>query len=120
MDETLSLLAKPNVYADISMMGLLAEPVPLVRALRTWLAEWPEKVMFGTDAFDGGTSQGWEQVAWIASRNARRALTAALAGMIHDGEITQGRARQLARMVLRENAIKAYHLEGRDSSADLH
>jgi predicted TIM-barrel fold metal-dependent hydrolase len=108
--ETLTLLGKPNVYADISMMDLLAEPRALVDALRLWLGEWPEKVLFGTDAFDGGTAQGWEQVAWVASRNARRALTVALDGMVKDGEITPERAREIARMVLRDNAVKAYHL----------
>jgi len=108
--ETLTLLGKPNVYADISMMDLLAEPRALVEALRLWLGEWPEKVLFGTDAFDGGAAEGWEQVAWVASRDARRALAVALDGMVRDGEITPARAREIARMVLRENALKAYHL----------
>lgn len=111
--ETLSLLAKRNVYADISMMDQLAEPAALTRALRMWLAEWPEKVMFGTDAFDAGAGQGWEQVAWVASHNARRALRDALTGMVRDGEITTPRAHELARMVLRENAKVAYQLSGK-------
>lgn len=108
--ETMSQLAKPNVYTDISMMDQLAEPAALSRTLRMWLAAWPEKVMFGTDAFDGGVEQGWEQVAWVASRNARRGLSDALTGMVRDNEITTERARQLARMVLRENAMAAYRL----------
>ena len=108
--ETLTLLGRPNVYADISMMDLLAEPRALVEALRLWLGEWPEKILFGTDAFDGGAAEGWEQVAWVASRNARRALAVALDGMVHDGEISPARAREIARMVMRENALKAYHL----------
>jgi hypothetical protein len=66
--------------------------------------------MFGTDAFDGGDAQGWEQVAWVASHNARVALTAALTWMMRDGEITADRAKEIARMVLRENAVKAYRL----------
>jgi predicted TIM-barrel fold metal-dependent hydrolase len=113
VDETMALLEKPNVYADISMMDILAEPQALALTLRKWLGDSPEKVMFGTDAFDGGDAQGWEQVAWAASRNARHALTEALTGMVHDGEITHDRARELARMVLRENAIKAYHLDAK-------
>ena len=108
--ETLGLLAKPNVYADISMMDQLAEPAALSRTLRMWLAVWPEKVMFGTDAFDGGVQQGWEQVGWVASHNARRALADALGGMVRDNEITGVRARELARMVLHDNAVAAYHL----------
>ncbi len=111
VDETMALLAKPNVYADISMMDQLADPVALSRALRLWLAAWPEKVMFGTDAFDGGVQQGWEQVAWVASHNARHALADALGGMVRDNEITAPRAKQLARMVMHDNAVLAYHLK---------
>ncbi len=110
VDETMALLSKPNVYADISMMDILAESKALANTMRKWLNDSPEKVMFGTDAFDGGDAQGWGQVAWVAQRNARNALTEALTGMMHDGEITRERAEELARMVMRENAIKAYHL----------
>jgi predicted TIM-barrel fold metal-dependent hydrolase len=112
-EETLAMLAKPNVYADISMMGLIAEPAAVARALRMWLAEWPEKVMFGTDAFDGGPAEGWDQVAWVGSRNARREIAGALAGMVRDAEISPQRAREIAMMVLRGNAIKVYGLADR-------
>ena len=108
--ETMSQLGKPNVYADISMMDQVAGAAALSRTLRMWLSVWPEKVMFGTDAFDGGGQQGWEQIAWVASHNARRALTDALTGMVRDGEITAVRAKELARMVMRENAVAAYRL----------
>ena len=110
VQETMMLFNKPNVYADISMMNLVAEPAALASTLRMWLGEWPEKVMFGTDAFDGGDAQGWEQIAWIASHNTRVALAVALSGMVRDREITRDRAKEIARMVLRENAIAAYHL----------
>lgn len=110
VDETMALFAKPNVYADISMMDILAAPDALARTLRMWLSDTPEKVLFGTDAFDGGDAEGWEQVAWVASHNARHALAVALSGMMRDGEITSERARALARMVLRDNAQKAHHL----------
>ena len=108
--ETQGLLAKPNVYADISMMDQLADSVALSNALQLLLRSAPDKVMFGTDAFDGGALQGWEQIGWVASHNARRGLTAALSSMVRENEISPDRARQLARMVLRDNAIKAYHL----------
>ncbi|MDQ6613038.1 MAG: amidohydrolase [Gemmatimonadota bacterium] len=110
VDETMALLSKPNVYADISMMDILAESDALALTLRKWLNDSPEKVMFGTDAFDGGETQGWGQVAWVAAHNARVALTAALTGMMRDGEISRERAEELARMVMRENALKAYPL----------
>jgi len=108
--ETQGLLAKPNVFADISMMDDILSPTVLAGVLRQWLGEYPEKVLFGTDAFDGGIEQGWEQVAWVASNTARRALGIALTGMIRDGEITRDRAQALARMVLRENAASVYGL----------
>ncbi|HEY0778723.1 MAG TPA: hypothetical protein VGD56_12215 [Gemmatirosa sp.] len=108
--ETQALLAKPNVYADISMMDLLVEPAVLAGVLRPWLDEWPEKVLYGSDAFDGGPGQGWEQAAWVASRNARRALGITLTAMLRDGEIDRAGAEALARGVLRENARAAYPL----------
>ena len=111
VQETQLMLGKPNVYADISMMDILAEPGALASTLRLWLAEWPEKVLFGTDAFDGGATQGWDQVAWVASQNARRAIAVALTGMMYDGTITRDRAKEIARMVLRDNAIAAYRLD---------
>jgi predicted TIM-barrel fold metal-dependent hydrolase len=108
--ETQGLLTKPNVYADISMMDDILSPTVLAGVLRQWLGEWPDKVLFGSDAFDGGAEQGWEQIAWVASTTARRALAIALSGMMHDGEITRERAQTLARMVLRENAALVYGL----------
>jgi predicted TIM-barrel fold metal-dependent hydrolase len=108
VDETIGLLAKPNVYADISMMDVILSPTELASVVRRWLGEYPDKVLFGSDAFDGGAEQGWEQAAWVGSTTARRALTIALTGMLRDGEITRERAEALARKVLRENALTAY------------
>jgi hypothetical protein len=108
--QTEAMLGKPNVYADISAMVVFVEPAQIAAALRQWLSIWPEKVMFGTDAFEGGTEQGWDQVAWVGTSVARRTLAAALTAMMRDGEIDRPRAEALARMVMRENAIAAYHL----------
>jgi uncharacterized protein len=108
--ETQSLLSKPNVYTDISAISLFVEPAELVPTLRQWLGEWPEKVLFGTDAFDGGPEQGWAEAAWLGTTSARHALAIALTGMMRDGEISRERAELLARMVMRDNAIAAYHL----------
>ena len=109
--ETQGLLAKSNVYADISMMDDILSPTVLAGVLRQWLGEWPDKVLFGSDAFDGGAEQGWEQVAWVASTTARRALAIALTGMMRDGEISRDRAQALAKMVLHDNAAAVYALK---------
>jgi predicted TIM-barrel fold metal-dependent hydrolase len=108
--QTQGMLSKRNVYADISMMDDVLSPTLLAGVLRQWLGEWPEKILFGSDAFDGGVEQGWEQIAWVGTTTTRRALAIALTGMMRDGEITRDRAQALARMVLRENAGGVYGL----------
>jgi hypothetical protein len=111
--ETEAMLGKPNVYTDISMMDQILGAAELAQVLRQWLSRWPDKVLFGTDAFEGGPDQGWEEGAYVAALTARRALGMALTGMLRDGEIDAARARALARMVLRGNAEALYHLDGR-------
>ncbi|HWZ28957.1 MAG TPA: hypothetical protein VNX15_10365, partial [Gemmatimonadales bacterium] len=87
-------------------------PEELAQVLRGWLMRWPDKVLFGTDAFEGGPNQGWGMGAYVASTTARRALGMALTAMMRDGDITRPQAQVLARKVLRDNAIALYHLSG--------
>lgn len=108
--ETEAMLGKPNVYTDISMIDQMLGAAELAPVLRAWLTRWPDKVLFGSDAFEGGPDQGWEQGALVAATTARRALGIALTAMLRDGEIDMARARALARMVLRDNAVALYHL----------
>jgi len=108
---TAALLQKPNVYADISLMALELYPRAFSEVLRDWLETYPEKVLFGTDASPGPPEVNWEETAWLAAETARQALGMALTGMLNDGEISRERAIELARMVLRENAIKLYGLK---------
>jgi hypothetical protein len=105
-----ALLMKPNVYADFSVMDQIYTASTLAGILRGWLSQYPEKVLFGTDAFANGPDSGWELSAWLASTTARQALGMALTGMVRDGEITRARAVEIARMVLRGNAAKLYAL----------
>ena len=102
------LLSKPNVYADFSAQTFFTYPRELSDILRNWLESYPDKVLFGTDAFSFGPAVDWGEVAWLSNTTARQALAIALTGMINDGEITRERASELARMVLRENAIHLY------------
>ena len=105
-----ALLWKPNVYVDASMLPVLYPPSRLAGIFRSWLAQYPEKVLFGSDASAFGPDAGWELTAWIGGRNARSALASALSDMIRDGEITRARADEIARMVMRANAAKLYKL----------
>jgi len=108
--EITPLLAKPNAWLDFSAQDLLLEPATLAGTIREWLEQNPEKVMFGSDAYPYIPELGWEESGWIAARTARQALAMALTAMMRDGEITRGRASELARMVLRENARSLYGL----------
>jgi hypothetical protein len=105
-----SLLSKPNVYADFSAQTFFTYPRELSEILRNWLEFYPDKILFGTDAFSFGPEVDWGEVAWLSNTTARQALALALTGMMDDDEITRERALELANMVLRENAIKLYGL----------
>ncbi|HSQ22972.1 MAG TPA: amidohydrolase family protein [Pyrinomonadaceae bacterium] len=105
-----SLMSKPNVYADFSGQTFFIYPRELSEILRRWLEAYPDKILFGTDAFSFGPEVDWGEVAWLSNSTARQALAMALTGMMNDGEIDRARANELARMVLRENAIRLYGL----------
>jgi Predicted metal-dependent hydrolase of the TIM-barrel fold len=107
---TQAMLWKPNVYTDMSMMTLAYTPAKLAEILRGWLTQYPEKVMFGSDAFALSPDAGWELTAWISARNGREALAIALTDMMRNGEVSRARAEQIATMVLRTNASKLYGL----------
>ncbi len=105
-----AMLQKPNFYLDMSQQALLFPAHTLAGWLREWLETYPEKVLFGTDAYPYSPAMGWEESAWVAARNERLALGLALTGMEADGEIGPARAAELARMVLRGNAEALYKL----------
>jgi predicted TIM-barrel fold metal-dependent hydrolase len=101
-------IGKPNVYLDFSEQDWFLSPRAMSAVLRDYLEWFPEKVLFGTDTFPGPPEMDWEVTGWYTAQAGREALAIALTGMMDDGEITRDRAVQLARMVLRENAIKLY------------
>ena len=103
------LLSKPNVYADFSAQTFFTYPRELSETLRNWLEFYPDKVLFGTDAFAFGPAIDWGEVAWLSNTTARQALALALTGMMNDGEIRRERASELARMVLHDNAARLYN-----------
>jgi predicted TIM-barrel fold metal-dependent hydrolase len=104
------LIVKPNVYTDMSVLELLWSPQELARLLRPWLQIMPEHVMFGTDAGPFGPGLEWEETTIIGTQHARRALAIVLSEMVRDGTITRDRAREIAELVLRKNAMRLYGL----------
>jgi uncharacterized protein len=104
------LIQKPNVYADVSAQTFFRSRHDLSETLRLWLWAFPEKVLFGTDAFTMAALRGWEEMTWLATKTGREALALALTQMIAAGDITRARAEEIARMVMRDNAIRLYTL----------
>ena len=111
--EIAALLMKPNVYTDFSEQTWLLPTRELASTIRYWLEWYPEKVLFGTDLSPGTPTVGWEEIGWQTTTSARDALAIALSGMMNDGEITRSKALEIARMVLRGNALRLYGWQDR-------
>ncbi len=106
--EASAMTLKPNFYLDISQQTLLFPARTLAGWLREWLEFEPEKVLFATDGYPYTPLLGWEESTWLSARNGKAALGLALTGMLRDGEISEARAEELARLVLRGNAEALY------------
>jgi predicted TIM-barrel fold metal-dependent hydrolase len=108
------MLMKPNVYADFSSQTFLRSARALAATLEEWLEWYPEKVLFGTDAYSDDTPlANWEEKLWLTARTARQALALALTRMIQAGQVSRPHAEELAHLVLRDNAMRLYGLEKR-------
>jgi predicted TIM-barrel fold metal-dependent hydrolase len=111
--EAAPLLTKPNAYIDISLQGLILAQSNIAGTLRVWLEIAPEKVLFGTDAYPAapGAGMGWEETAWASTEAVRQALGMTLTAMVNEGSVSRQRAVEIARLVLRDNAVKLYGLK---------
>ena len=104
------LLMKPNVYADFSEQTWMTSPRHIAASIRFMLEFYPEKVLFGTDLYPLTPQVNWEETGYQTETAGRTALAIALTGMMQDGEITRAQASEIARKVMRDNAIKLYGL----------
>jgi predicted TIM-barrel fold metal-dependent hydrolase len=102
------LTAAKNVYTDSSLMGYYVYPSELKNILKQWISLYPEKIMFGSDAFPFNDAVGAEETFWLAVRSARTALAAALAELVAEGAFTEEKALELAHMYLHDNAARLY------------
>ncbi len=107
-DQAIWFAARRNVYIDSSLMGLFLYPKDMAEVLRHWLLIFPEKVVFGSDAFPFNDAVGAEESDWLAIESARTALAAALAQMVLHGEVTEARALEFAHGYLHDNAARIY------------
>ncbi|MBI1747744.1 MAG: amidohydrolase family protein [Acidobacteria bacterium] len=102
------LTAAKNVYTDSSLVGYYVYPSELKNILKQWISLYPEKIMFASDAFPFNDAVGAEETFWLAVRSARTAVAAALAELVAEGAFPEGKALELARLYLHDNAAKLY------------
>jgi len=107
------LLMKPNVYADFSEQTWMTSPRHIAASIRFMLEFYPDKVLFGTDLYPLTPQVNWEETGYQTATAGRTALAIALTGMMQDGEITRAQATEIARKVMRDNAIKLYGLDAK-------
>jgi predicted TIM-barrel fold metal-dependent hydrolase len=107
------LLMKPNVYADFSEQTWMTSPRHIAASIRFMLEFYPGKVLFGTDLYPLTPQVNWEETGYQTETAGRTALAIALTGMMQDGEITRAEASEIARKVMRDNAIKLYGLSAK-------
>ena len=102
------LTAAKNVYTDSSLMGYYVYPSELKNILKQWISLFPEKIMFGSDAFPFNDAVGAEETFWLAARSARTAVAVALAELVAEGAFTEEKALEMAHLYLHDNAAKLY------------
>jgi hypothetical protein len=102
------MTAAKNVYTDSSLMGYYVYPSELKNILKQWISLFPDKIMFGSDAFPFNEAVGAEETFWLAARSARTAIAAALAELVSEGAFSEEKALELAHMYLHDNAANLY------------
>src|SRR5882762_1343619 len=70
-----SLMSKPNVYADFSAQTFFTYPRESSEILRNWLESYPDKILFGTDAFLFVSGVGWHEVVHFSTTRGSSALS---------------------------------------------
>ena len=106
--EAALLTAVKNVYLDTSLQSLMLYPSQFKEVLKQLLTLYPDKMMYGSDAFPFNDALGAEEGFWLAARTTRTALAAALAELVDEGAITETKAMELARNYLHDNAARLY------------
>ena len=110
--EIAPLLMKPKVYADLSEQTWMESPHRLAENFRVWRSGTRKKFCSEPICIQAVAHMTGKRSAGKLA-DVRQALGIALTGMLEDGEITILRANQIARLVLRENAMELYHLQGK-------
>lgn len=95
-----------NVYMDLSLSVSLASGIAQSMIGEALAIAPASKVLAGTDGHSCPESH------WFGALNWKRGLTFALFHMINSGMLTHREAEQIAALVLHDNAIGLYELQG--------
>lgn len=102
------LTARKNVYLDTSLTDLYLYPSEFKNVLKYWLSTYPDKVLFGSDAFPFNEALGAEEAYWLSVNSSREALAAALAELVSEKAFSEAQALTIARGYLHDNAAELY------------
>ncbi len=102
------LAARKNVYIDSSFVELVLYPSEFKNILKYWLTIYPDKVLFGSDAFPFNEALGAEESYWLAVHSAREALASALAELVSERAFSRSQALSIAHAYLHDNAARLY------------
>jgi uncharacterized protein len=106
--EAALMTAVKNVYLDTSFQSEMLYPSQFKDVLKQLLTLYPDKMMYGSDAFPFNDALGAEESMWLAARTTRTGLAAALAELMAEGAATEAKALELARNYLHDNAARLY------------
>jgi hypothetical protein len=106
--EAALMTAVRNVYLDTSFQSELLYPSQFKDVLKQLLTLFPDKMMYGSDAFPFSEALGAEESFWLAARTTRTGLAAALAELVEEGAVSEPKALELARNYLHDNAARLY------------
>lgn len=112
------LAARRNVYLDSSLADMYLYPSEFKDVLKYWLSTYPEKVLFGSDAFPFNETLGAEEAYWLSVESSRESLAAALSELVSEHAISFATAVKIARGYLHDNASQLYPSVPGKRSAD--
>ncbi|MBV8071647.1 MAG: amidohydrolase family protein, partial [Acidobacteriaceae bacterium] len=102
------LAARNNVFLDSSLDELYLYPSEFKDELKYWLSIYPEKIVFGSDAFPFNDALGAEESYWLGVRSARQALAGALAELVSESAFSEEQAIKIAHGYLHDTAARLY------------
>jgi len=106
--EAALLTAVKNVYLDTSFQTEMLYPSQFKEVVKQLLTLFPDKMMYGSDAFPFNEALGAEESMWLAARTTRTGVAAALAELVAEGALNEAKAMELARNYLHDNAARLY------------